>query len=171
MDFRERIEQDENALQKLVSKLPGFGGYFEREKRRAADKLLREHLCEQVDEAVEDLEKVSSQWSHAGKLDELDDLERISGLLGRAGDKLRFADYGYTGFFDAVKIDEDDLQRFYEYDLSLRSFIAEVADEIGKLERAEAAEVPGRMADLEEAIEALGEMIAEREKVAASLTP
>ena len=100
MDFRERIEQDENALQKLVSKLPGFGGYFEREKRRAADKLLREHLCEQVDEAVEDLEKVSSQWSHAGKLDELDDLENTYFSDGKADDDLEH--YKQTGLYEYV---------------------------------------------------------------------
>jgi len=171
MDFRERIEEDENALQEIVSGLPGFEGYFEREKRRAADKMLREHLCGQADEATEDLERVSARWSRAGELDYVADLERVAGLLRRAGDRLRFADYGYTGFFDAVKIGEDELQRFYEYDLSLRGFIADIKEEIGKLAAAGAEEVPVRIADLEEAMEALSEMIDERENVAASLTP
>ncbi len=171
MDFRERIESDENALQKIVSALPGFEGYFERENRRAADKMLREYLCGQLDAATEDLEKVSAKWSRAGELDDVADLERVAGLLRRAGDRLRFADYGYTGFFDAAKIGEDELQRFYEYDLSLRDFIADIKDEIGKLAAAGAEEVPVRIADLEEAIEALSEMIDERENVAAALTP
>lgn len=171
MDFRERIEQDENALQKLVSGLPGFGGYFEREDRRAADRMLREYLCQQIDEAIEGLEAVSGRWSRAGELEYMDDIERVSGHLRRAGDKLRFADYGYTGFFDAVKIGEDDLQRFYEYDLSLRGFIAEVKEDIGKLAEAGGEAVQLRLGDLEEAIAALAEMIAERENVAASLVP
>jgi len=171
MDFRERIERDENALQKMVSEVPGFEGYFEREKRRAADKMLREFLCDQLDEAVADLEKVSAKWSRAGELEYLDDLERVSGLLRRAGDKLRFADYGYTGFFDAAKIGEEELQRFYEYDLSLRGFIAEIGDEIAKLAEAGSEELPLRLGDVEEAIEALAEMIAERESIAASLAP
>ena len=171
MDFRERIERDENALQKMVSEVPGFEGYFEREKRRAADKMLREFLCDQLDEAVEDLEKVSAKVSRAGELEYLDDLERVSGLLMRAGDKLRFADYGYTGFFDAAKIGEEELQRFYEYDLSLRSFLADIKDEVGKLAEAGSEELPLRLGDLEEAIDALAEMIAERENVAASLVP
>ena len=133
--------------------------------------MLREYLCQQLDEAVEAFEQVSAKWSQAGELDYLDDLERVSGRLRRAGDKLRYADYGYTGFFDAVKIGEQELQRFYEYDLSLRSFIADVKDAIGKLAQAGAEELQVRLGDLEEVIEALAQMIAERENVAASLVP
>lgn len=169
MDFHDRIEADENALQKLVKQIPGFDGYFKQENRRAADKLLRDHLCAELDETVEELEKVAGAWSRAAQLDDLDDLERVAGRLRRAGDKLRYADYGYTGFFDAVKIGEDDLQRFYEYDLSLRQFIADVAERVQALADAEA--VGEEFEDLEEAVEALADMIEERERVAAELAP
>ncbi len=169
MDFHDRIQADENALQKLVRQIPGFEGYFRQENRRTADKLLRQHLCAELDRTVEELEKVAGKWSRAARLDELDDLERVAGRLRRAGDKLRYADYGYTGFFDAVKIGEDDLQRFYEYDLSLRQFIADVAERVRALEKAEKADEA--LADLDEAIEALADMIEERERVAAELVP
>ncbi|MCD6360907.1 MAG: hypothetical protein J7M38_08570 [Armatimonadetes bacterium] len=169
MDFHDRIEADENALQKLAKQIPGFEGYFEQQNRRAADKLLREHLCAQLDGIVEELEKVAGEWSRAGQLDDLDDLERVAGRLRRAGDKLRYADYGYTGFFDAVKIDEDDLQRFYEYDLSLRDFIGDVSAQVKAL--ADADDHQKGLQALNEAIEALADMIEERERVAAELAP
>jgi len=171
MDFHERIEADENALQKLVKQIPGFGGYFEQENRRAADKLLREHLVEQMGETIEEVEKVAGSWSRAAKLDLIDDLERVAGRLGRAADKLRFADYGYTGFFDAVKIGEDDLQRFYEYDLSLRQFIADVNEQVSELAAVGDHETAKALEKLDEAIESLAEMIEERERVAAELAP
>jgi phage tail tape-measure protein len=169
MDFHDRIKADEGALEKLMRGLPGFAGFMDQENRRDADKLLREHLCAELDGTVEALERVASGWSRAGQLDLLDDLERVAGRLRRAGDKLRFADYGYTGFFDAVKIDEDDLQRFYEYDLSLREFIGEVNEQVAAL--AEADEAEDALANLDEAIEALADMIGERERVAAELVP
>lgn len=169
MDFYDRIQADENALQKLISQIPGFDGYLAQEKRRTADKLLREFLCAQLDRIIEQLEQVAGTWSRAGQLDDLDDLERVAGKLRRATDKLRFADYGYTGFFDAVKIDQDDLQRFYQYDLSLRQFIAEVGERVQALRQA--TNHQEALVALDEALQALAEMIEERERVAAELVP
>jgi len=169
MDFHDRIEADENALQKLVKQIPGFEGYFRQENRRAADKLLRNYLCAELDKTIEKLERVGGAWSRAARLDDLDDLERVAGRLRRATDKLRYADYGYTGFFDAVKIDEAHLQRFYEYDLSLRQFIADVAEQVQAL--GEAEDALSALEQLDEAIAALAEMIEERERVAAELAP
>ena len=41
-------------------------------------------------------------------------------------DKIRTASYGNSGFFDAIKINEDELARLYEFDLAL----LESADEV-----------------------------------------
>lgn len=169
MDFHDRIKADEGALDKLMRGIPGFAGFMAQESRRDADKLLREHLCAELDGTVEALEKVASEWSREGQIDLLGDLERVAGRLRRAGDKLRFADYGYTGFFDAVKIGEDDLRRFYDYDLSLREFIGAVNEQVAAL--AEADEAKQALADLDQVIEALADMIGERERVAAELVP
>ena len=171
MDFHDRIAQDENALQKLVKRIPGFDGYFEQENRRAADKLLRDNLVELLGETGEAIEEIAGKWSRAAKLDLIDDLERVAGRLRRASDKLRFADYGYTGFFDAVKIDEDDLQRFYEYDLSLREFIAAVNEQVEQLAAAADDQAAAALEKLDEAVAALADMIQERERVAAELVP
>ncbi|MGC9316919.1 MAG: hypothetical protein ACP5KN_02640 [Armatimonadota bacterium] len=172
MDFRERIQRDPNPLQKLVNAIPGFSGYVDREQRRGADKMLREFLADEIDEAVERLERVASDWSDAGRIDMMDDLERVAGRLRRAGDNLRYADYGYSGFFDLVRINEEDLHRFYEYDLSLRSFIGDIQDDVDELADAQDEDESADMlAALDEDIDALAEMIDERENVATDLVP
>lgn len=171
MDFRDRIKRDPNPFQKLVEAIPGFAGYVDREQRRDADKLLRDYLAERIDDAVERLERVATAWSKAGDIDNLDDLDRIAGRLRRAGDNLRHADYGYAGFFDPVKIKEEDLHRFYEYDLSLRDFIADISDAIDTLADAQAEAVAQALAGLDEAVDALADMIKERENVASGLVP
>lgn len=171
MDFRERIERDPNPLQKLVELIPGFSGYLEREQRRDADKLLREFLADEIDGASESLERVATRWSKAGEIDNLDDLESIAGRLRRAADNLRYADYGYAGFFDLVKIQEEDLHRFYEYDLSLRGFIADIKEDLEALAQASGDAIEEAMIALEESIDALAEMIDERESVATDIAP
>jgi hypothetical protein len=133
--------------------------------------MLREFLADELDDATERLERVATAWAQSGRIDALDDLEQIAGRLRRAGDNLRYADYGYSGFFDLVKINEEDLHRFYEYDLSLRSFIADIRDSIDELADAEDDEMEVALADLDEAVDALGDMIDERENVATDLVP
>jgi ElaB/YqjD/DUF883 family membrane-anchored ribosome-binding protein len=171
MDLTDRIQRDPNPLQKLTSSIPGFSGYMEREQRRGADKLLREYLADDIDSIIERIERIASSWADDGELDYLDDLEQISGRLNRAADNLRYADYGYSGFFDLVKIDEEDLHRFYEYDLSLRSFIADISDDVDELADATDDEIEEALADLDADIDDLNEMIDEREAVATDLVP
>jgi len=171
MDLTDRIQRDPNPLQKLTQSIPGFSGYLEREQRRGADKLLREFLAEEIDGIIERLERIATDWANEGELDYLDDLEQTSGRLNRAADNLRYADYGYSGFFDLVKIDEEDLHRFYEYDLSLRSFIADISDDVDDLADATDDEIEESLDDLDSDIDDLNEMIEEREAVATDLVP
>jgi gas vesicle protein len=171
MDLTDRIQRDPNPLQKLTKSIPGFAGYMEREQRRGADKLLREYLSEEIDDITERIERIATDWSNEGQLEYIDDLEQTSGRLNRAADNLRYADYGYSGFFDLVKIDEEDLHRFYEYDLSLRSFIADISDDVDELADAEDDEIEEALADLDDDIDDLNEMIDEREAVATDLVP
>ena len=49
-------------------------------------------------------------WSRAGNLANLDLASSIEKLLDSLGNRIRHADYGYTGFFDAVKIGEEELE-------------------------------------------------------------
>jgi len=171
MDLTERVEQDPNPLQKLMQAIPGFNGYVEREQRRGADKLLREFLADDIGGIIERLERIATDWAKAGELDYLDDLEEVSGRLNRAADNLRYADYGYSGFFDLVKIGEDELHRFYQYDLSLRSFIADIGEDVDALADVADDDIEDALADLDEDIDELNEMIEERENVATDLVP
>ena len=167
-DFRERIESDENAFQQLLNVIPGFDGYREREIRRTADKLVRECLVEELDRTRKSLGKIVGQWAKAGRLEELDDIDRLSRLLGKARDNIRFADYGYTGFFDAVKINEEELDKLYEYDLGLRHQIDGCASAVEGLAAA-GDDSQEKMTALESAIGELQELVDRREQVAASL--
>ncbi len=171
MDLHDRIKRDPKPLEGLMKSIPGFAGYSEREQRRGADRLLREFLAEEIGGIIRRIERIATRWSKAGNLDHIAELEETSGRLNRAADKLRFADYGYSGFFDLVKIDEDDLQRFYEYDLSLRGFVADIREDVDALTEAEDDEIEEAIAELDESIDELNEMIEQREAVATDLVP
>jgi hypothetical protein len=114
-------QSEKNWLEKLADAIPGLKDYREKEARRDTDKRFREFLAGRIDASRDTLDEVKRQRLNEGNLDELDDLDRLSQKLFKIANSIRHASYGYAGFFDQVKIQEAELDRIYQYDLSLMS--------------------------------------------------
>ena len=170
-DLRDRAREDESPLQRLLDFIPGFKGYREQELRRRADQLLRDHLVGLLDGAKAKLQQFAAKLSRAGKLMAVGALDRVIGLLTKVRDKLRYADYGYTGWFDTPQIREDELDRMYEYDLSLREFVAAIQTKVDACIGADDAALQAALDELEAAIRELEQMIDRREEIIARLVP
>jgi len=168
-DFRDLIRKHENPLQELMEAIPGFDGYRERELRRTADKILRDHLVSRLDNVRNVMKDFISQLTLNGQLDGLDKVDRLERLLATARDSLRFADYGYTGFFDAVKINEAELDRLYDYDASLGQAIDACAGAVEGLALSNEIDRAEKMQGVEKAIEELQVMIDRRGDVATGI--
>jgi len=107
------------ALEKLALSIPGFKGYKEKEIRRETDRLLRQHIASILEEARSLIKETQITVMQKGKIGLLDDLERAIMKLQNTIDRLKTAAYGYSGFFDAVKIREEELDALYKFDLSI----------------------------------------------------
>lgn len=129
-DGLERARERRSALERLGAMIPGFKGYLERELRREVDKMQRDWLAGQVDRAREALQGKIRTWSRRGNLANLDLASSLDKQLDRVANRIRHADYGHTGFFDAVKIYEPELDRLYRFDLALAESVRSLADEI-----------------------------------------
>ena len=165
-DLRRRIEESEAPLQTLMSSIPGFDGYHDRQLRRQADKMVREHLVGLLDDVRRDLDKLIERWSRTKGIEHLDDLDRVRSPLGKVRDTVRFADYGYTGWFDAIKVKEAELDALYEYDLSLRDQIAQVGASVQALAEADESTLLDLVDRAIAAIQKLDDAVAKREQVA-----
>jgi hypothetical protein len=109
----------QNALEQIANAIPGFKGYRERELRRDADRLQREYLSKRLEEAKKALDELAVAASRVGALDGINDIETARKRLDKTVARIRYADRGYAGFFDTVKVDEASLDRLYQFDLSL----------------------------------------------------
>ena len=118
-DLFDKVTSDQDPITKLISKIPGFSGYIERSSRRAADKLLREQIARDFQILHAKVSELQENFVSSGELTYLDDLEKAAMKLQTFIDKISNAAYGYSGFFDAVKINEEELAKLYEYDLVL----------------------------------------------------
>lgn len=133
-DVFDRVTDAQDFFKKILGKIPGFKGYIERQNRRAADKLLRETIADRFEAAWQRISNLQIDLVNQGAIEYLDDVERAAVKLRQFIDRVRTASYGYSGFFDAVKVNEKELAAVYEYDLTLLELSEEVGRAIDNLE-------------------------------------
>jgi hypothetical protein len=133
-DLYDKVVSQQDVLKKLIAKIPGFKGYFEMVDRRQADKVLREVIADRFQAQWGRLSAIQRDMVKAGKIDMIDDLEEASIKLRTFVDRIKTASYGYTGFFDAIKINEAELTQLYQYDLTMVELADAVSAAIDNLE-------------------------------------
>ncbi len=166
-DGLEQARERRNILERLGAKIPGFSGYLERELRREVDKLQRDWLAHQVDRARFAMNGKIRDWSRKGRLDVLTDAGSIEKSLDRMANRIRHADYGSSGFFDAVKIGQAELDRIYEFDLALTDSVEYLALQVEQLPETADEQM---LARLLEAVESADKKFDERATVFEDVT-
>ncbi len=119
MGTQEQVMGGRNWIQKAGEWIPGFRGYYAREHRRDTDKLLREAVAARLKAAVDRLGEASVAMTKEKRLDEVERLQRLSQRLATLADRTRTAAQGYSGFFDALKIRESELDRLHAHDAAI----------------------------------------------------
>jgi hypothetical protein len=133
-DLFETVKGGQDIFQKLLSYIPGFKGYVERSHRRAADKLLRDQVALKYSELVSRTSQLQKDIADAGQLDFLDDVDRIGMKLRTFCDRIKNASYGYSGFFDTVKINEKELAQIYTFDAAFFELANKISNGLDNVE-------------------------------------
>ena len=115
----QKIGEDEQLLEKIMLAVPGFRGYKAKEQRREADKKIRDFVSSRLQEARNDLQDIYQIVAEKRVPEALHPIDRLTAIFDRVSEKVHHASYGYAGFFDATKIDEDDLDRMIDFDTQL----------------------------------------------------
>ncbi len=122
-DVYEKVTDSRNALEKLSSVIPGWSGYQERQTRRKADQLLRQTLAEKLAGQRKQLDVAQKDLINHGRIDLVDDIGSAVTQLQTFIDRVRFASYGYSGLFDAAKVNEAELEQMYNFDAALFEYV------------------------------------------------
>jgi len=133
-DILQRVTGEHDFFKNILEKIPGFKGYVEREDRRAADKLLRENVADEFERLWGSISALQREVISNGELDKVDELEAASLKLRQFIDRVRTASYGYAGFFDVVKVNTEELDQVYQYDVQLLDLSAQVSSAIDNVE-------------------------------------
>ncbi|HEY5118750.1 MAG TPA: hypothetical protein VII90_04775 [Anaerolineales bacterium] len=118
-DLFQKITDSRNLIEKIGAAIPGFKGYADRNSRRDADKLLRETVATRFEQQWSRISGLQRDLINQGSIEAVDDLEAAAIKLRTFIDRVRTASYGYAGFFDAIKVNETELVKIYQFDASL----------------------------------------------------
>ena len=118
-DVLGQIKNERGGFVKLLSKIPGFKGYMEKESRRDADKLVRDAIASRFAAQLDRLSEVQMELIPSGGFEFLDDVEQAAVKLRTFIDRVKTAPRGYAGLFDAVQVKEEQLEQLYNFDAQL----------------------------------------------------
>ncbi len=135
-DLFETVKGDQDFVKKLLSYVPGFKGYIERSNRRSADKLLRDQVALRYMELAKRAGALQKDLVDADQIDFTDDIDGVRLKLTTFADRIKNASYGYSGFFDAVKINQDELAQIYAFDTAFFELANQIASGLDNVESA-----------------------------------
>lgn len=154
------------SLEALMRKIPGFSGYLDREQRRDADKLQREFMAKGLEGLKRKVQDTQEQLLEAGHMKHMSKLGDVNNVIDRVVGRMRHASYGYSGFFEQNVVNEAELDRLYQFDLSLVNALSH-ADEalVGLNGSLEGDAVRARISDLEKSVREIDSKLDERERL------
>lgn len=137
-DLYNRIASQRNngPLEALMRRLPGFKGYEEMTERRAADRMLREHIVAVLKEQLTALNQAEKTLLNNGGLASMSKVQSAKSKMQVFIDRINTAMPGYAGFYDALKVGPNELQRIYGFDASLVDFEDKFRQKIADLQTA-----------------------------------
>jgi hypothetical protein len=140
--------------ERIAAALPGFRGYKEKELRRESDKMIRNHLVLKLSKDKDNVRSINQKIADKRYLDILTDADRLVAKMDRITEKVNHASYGYSGFFDIVKIKEENLDRMISFDNQLLDEVNALTDSIDALK---AQLLAGDYSNLKDRIQAISD--------------
>jgi len=165
----EKAKKQMRLSERILAEIPGFRGYKEKELRRESDKLLRNHLYQKLSEAKSDLKDVFQKLSDRRLFEFLTDMDRLMAKFDRVAEKVNHASYGYAGFFDIAKIEEENLDRMIDFDNQLIDDVENIVNEVdafkSEVMKQDVKKTKDRIQHLAETLETFEETFDKREEV------
>ncbi len=157
-DLREKVKDERTLLKKIELAIPGFRGYRKREDLRIADSMLRDYLANQMDVVEDELKIIRKILSRRMMMEVLEDISSLVNRMSALEGKVRHAEQGYMGLVGDYRVDEPELNRVYEFDLSLIGKIKLLKE---KAEHLHDVAKKGGIDDVIECIEEMDEVLSE----------
>jgi len=135
-DIRDKIEDDRGLLKRIQLHIPGFAGYRRREDLRAADKFLRMQIADKLAVIRKDVEDVRAFMTKNYMKDNIEQIGNLILNFQEVEGKIRHSAGGYSGISPMIRIEEDELEKLYEYDYTMVTALEAISHGVPPLDAA-----------------------------------
>jgi hypothetical protein len=135
-ELYEKIVSRRGRLESIIARIPGFKGYQEKQARRTADRLIREHIAEELDKRIARLIRAEKRILDDGGLKYMSTTRSAKTKLQTYRDRVQTAAPKYDGMWAQIKIGNDELDRIYAFDEAQLQYLEDIDAAIGGIEDA-----------------------------------
>jgi len=126
-------------------------------------------LLGKLSNSRKDLKEVFQKLSDSLLHEVLTDMDRFLMRFDRVSEKINHASYGYAGFFNIVKVEEEKLDKMIEFDTNLLDDVEKIVEETTVFKKEVAKQkfekVRDHISNLGDMLETLEEVFEERDEV------
>ena len=121
-ELYDRITSQPGSLERLIKRIPGFGGYLDKKARRTADRLLRDHIADELSRRINRLAEIEKTILDNGGLSYMSKTSSAKSKLQHFRDLVKTAAPGYSGIMEAIKIGPEEMDKLYSFDEALIAY-------------------------------------------------
>ncbi len=130
-----KVEKETSRTERIAGAIPGFKGYKQKELRREADRLIRDNIYRKLADAKSNLREIFQRLAINKVTGPMGELDRVVAKFDRVAELINHAPSGYSGFYNAVKIEEDDLERMIDFDLKMVESAKEIETKVKQFKK------------------------------------
>jgi hypothetical protein len=127
-DIRQQVDANRGIAKKLELLIPGLRGYRSKEDIRVSDELLRNQVANKLDDVKDNLQQLRKQMAASNDFTNLTSVGSLMAQVQTLSGEVRHAAQGYAGWVAPIRIDEDKLNKLYDYDYSFVSAVFQLDD-------------------------------------------
>lgn len=117
-DLRNTVEENRGTWKKLQLKIPGLNEYRKLEDIRAADQLLRKQISDKLNDSKAKLEELRKTVLAKNDFNNLTLVGSTISKIQQVSGVIQHAQQGSAGISPNIRIDENVLNKLYEYDFN-----------------------------------------------------
>jgi len=122
-DIRQQVENSRGIAKKLELLIPGLRGYRTKEDIRVSDELLRNQVADKLDHVKDNLQQLRKQVATTNDLNNLGSVGSLIAQVQTLSGEVRHAAQGYSGWVAPIQMNDDKLNKLYDYDYSFVSAV------------------------------------------------
>jgi hypothetical protein len=121
-ELYDRITSQPGSLERLIKRIPGFTGYLDKKARRTADRMLRDHIADELSQRIARLNQIENTILNNGGLSYMSKTSSAKSKLQHFHDLVKTAAPGYSGIMEALKIGPEEMDKLYSFDEALIAY-------------------------------------------------